>query len=353
VLKKESLNFLKRMLSTPSPSGCEQEIQKVCRDYASRFANTVYKDVHGNQFHVVNPNAPVRVMLAGHVDEISLMVNTINNDGFITFVAVGGVDGAVLGGQRVIVHGSKGPVPGVIGRKAIHLMGEDERGKPLQLHEMWVDIGAKDRRETERLCQPGDPITIDQGFQELRNNLCVARAMDDRIGAFVCLEALRLIAQKKPNVAVFCITTVQEEIGLRGATTSTYGCNPHAGIAVDVGWATDHPRGDADRWGLVKLGQGPIISKGPNINPVVLRQLNEVARKKNIPLQHRAAPRPTGTDANTMQLSRGGVATAVVGIPNRYMHTPVEMISLDDVEHAINLIAEWVLSLKANVSFIP
>lgn len=352
-MRKESHAFLKSLLATPSPSGCEEAIQQVCRDYAKSFADEIYKDVHGNQYHVINKDAPVRIMFAGHVDEISLMVNTITSDGFITFVPVGGVDTAVLGGQRVVVHGTKGPIPGVIGRKAIHLMTEEERGKPLKHHEMWVDIGAKDKKETERLCKVGDAITIDQGYQELRNNLAVARAMDDRIGAFVCLEALRLIAARKPNVAVFCVTTVQEEIGLRGATTSAYGCNPHAGIAVDVGWATDHPRGEGDKWGLVKLGEGPIMSKGPNINPVVHKQLLDVAKKKSIPLQHRAAPRGTGTDANAMQLSRNGVATALLGIPNRYMHTPVEMVSLTDVENTSKLLAEWTLSLKANVSFIP
>jgi putative aminopeptidase FrvX len=353
LIRKESMTFLKSLLATPSPSGGEEAIQKVCKEYCKGFAQEIYKDVHGNQFHVVNKDAPVRIMLAGHVDEISLMVNTINTNGFIHFVAVGGVDTAVLGGQRVVVHGAKGPIPGVIGRKAIHLMEESERGKPYAMHEMWVDIGAKDKKETEKLCKVGDAITIDQGYQELRNNFAVARAMDDRIGAFVCIEALRIIAARKPNVAVYCVTTVQEEIGLRGATTSAYGCQPHAGIAVDVGWATDHPKGDGDRWGLVKLGEGPIMSKGPNINPVVHKQMLDVAKKKGIALQHRAAPRGTGTDANAMQLARGGVATALVGIPNRYMHTPVEMVSLDDVENASKLVAEWVLSLKANVSFIP
>lgn len=353
ILRQESLSFLKKLLATPSPSGFEAPIQRVCKNYAKDFAKKIYKDTHGNQYHVVNEEAPVRVMLAGHVDEIGLMVNTIDSKGFIGFVPIGGVDGAVLGGQRVLVHGEKGPVNGVIGRKAIHLTPPEHRNKPLEMHHMWIDIGAKDQKDAEKLCKVGDAITIDVGYAELRNNKIVARALDDRIGAFTCLEALRLVANKKLNVAVYCVTTVQEEIGLRGATTSAYGCNPHAGIAVDVGWATDHPRGEGDRWGHVSLGGGPILDRGPNINPVVHKGLEDIAKKKRIKVQHRAMPRGTGTDANAMQLSRGGVATALVGIPNRYMHTPVEMVDLKDVENASKLIAEWLLSLKPNASFIP
>jgi len=352
-MRKESLNFLKNLLSTPSPSGFEEEIQKVCKAYMAPYASKIYKDVHGNQYHVLNEKAETRVMLAGHVDEIGLMVNTIDAQGFLGFVPIGGVDSAVLGAQRVQVHGAKGSVPGVIGRKAIHLTPAEDRNKPLELHQMWVDIGASDKKDAEKLVAVGDPITIDAGYMELRNGIVVARAMDDRIGAFVALEATRMLARRKLDVAVYCVTTVQEEIGLRGATTSSYGCNPQAGLAVDVAWATDHPRGEGDRYGQTKLGEGPIISRGPNINPVVHKGLLASAKKHKIPIQHIAAARGTGTDANAMQLSRGGTATAVVGIPNRYMHTPVEMVSLKDVEHASKLIAEWVCTLKPNASFIP
>ncbi|MBI2435516.1 MAG: M42 family metallopeptidase [Candidatus Hydrogenedentes bacterium] len=352
-MRKESLEFLKKLLDTPSPSGFEQEIQKVCRKYIEPFAEEIYKDVHGNQYHVLNKQAKVRIMLAGHVDEIGLMVNTIDDKGFIGFVPIGGVDGAVLGGQRVVVHGAKGPVPGVIGRKAIHLTPEKERNQPLEMHQMWVDIGASNKKDAETVVAIADPITIDVGYRQLRNDMVVARALDDRIGAFVCLEALRLLAGREMSVAVYCVTTVQEEIGLRGAITSSYGCNPQAGIAVDVAWATDHPRGEGERYGQTAIGKGPIISRGPNINPVLHKGLVTAAHKHRLPIQHYAMPRATGTDANAMQLSRGGVATALVGIPNRYMHTPVELVSLKDVVHASKLIAEWISGLKEDVSFIP
>ncbi|HEX72808.1 MAG TPA: M42 family peptidase [Candidatus Hydrogenedentes bacterium] len=352
-MRKESLEFLKQMIHTPSPSGSEGEIQKVCRDYAKPFVDEIYKDVHGNQFHVCNKGSATRIMLAGHVDEIGLMVNTIDDNGFLGVVPIGGVDTAILGGQRVVVHSAKGRVSGVIGRKAIHLTPEKDRNKALELHEMWVDIGAKDKKDAEKIVAIGDSITIDAGFMELRDNKVVARAFDDRIGAFVCLEVMRLIHGRKINVAVYCVTTVQEEIGLRGATTSSYGVHPHAGIAVDVGFATDHPKGDGERYGQAKIGGGPLIDRGPNINPVVHRGLLVAAKKRRIPVQHVAAPRGTGTDANAMQLSRGGVATGLVGIPTRYMHTPVELISLTDVDRACALIAEWICALPKDACFIP
>lgn len=352
-MRKESFDFLKRLLSTASPSGFEQEIQKVCKRYMEPFVEEIHKDVHGNQYHVLNKGADIRIMLAGHVDEIALMVNTIDDKGFLGFVPIGGVDAAVLGAQRVVVHGAKGKVPGVIGRKAIHLTPEKDRNQPLEMHQMWVDIGATSKKDAESVVAIADPITIDVGYQELRNDMVVARALDDRIGAFVCMEATRLLAGRKINVAVYCVTTVQEEIGLRGAITSSYGCNPHAGVAVDVAWATDHPRGEGERYGQTYIGKGPIISRGPNINPVVHKGLVDAAKKHKLPIQHFAMPRATGTDANAMQLSRGGVATAVLGIPNRYMHTPVELVSLKDVEHASRLLAEWIAGLKRNASFIP
>jgi endoglucanase len=352
-MRKESLEFLKAMLATPSPSGFEEKQQAVCRAYAESFVDEVYKDVHGNQFHVRNKDADLRIMLAGHVDELGLMVNTIDDNGFIGFVPIGGVDVATLPGQRVRIHNATGAVPGVIGRKAIHLTPQEDRKKFMEIHQMWIDIGARDREDAESIAAIGDPITIDQDFLPLRDDKIVARALDDRIGAFIILETMRGLEKKKLNVAVYAVTTVQEEIGLRGATTGAYGCNPHAGLAVDVAWATDHPNGEGDRYGHTKIGGGPILDRGPNINPVVRHGLVAAAKKKDIPLQHRASPRGTGTDANAMQLSRGGTATAIIGVPNRYMHTPVELVSLRDVQHCSALIAEWILSLRGDETFIP
>jgi tetrahedral aminopeptidase len=352
-MRKESLTFLKSLVTTPSPSGFEAEAQKVCKAYAKPFADKIYKDVHGNQYHVKNPDAEMRVMLAGHIDEIGLMVNHIDDKGFIRFASVGGVDPAVLGGQRIVIHSDKGPVNGVIGRKAIHLTDPADRGKAVKMHEMWVDIGAKDKKDAQKVVAIGDPATIDVGFVELRDNKVVARGFDDRIGAFIVIEALRLIGKRALKCAVYAVTTVQEEIGLRGAITSAYGVNPHVGIAVDVGFATDYPGGGAERFGEGFINKGPILHRGPNINPVVEKQLVATAKKKKLPYQMSAEPRGTGTDANAIQLSRGGVAAGLISIPNRYMHSPVEVISLTDAENAAKLIAEWLCTLKPGMNFIP
>jgi len=352
-MRKESREFLKKLLATPSPSGSEEVIQDIVKQYVNRYVDDVYKDVHGNQFHVRNPKADLRIMLAGHVDEISLMVHYIDDKGFLSFQPIGGVDPSVLDGQRVQVHTAKESIPGVIGRRAIHLMTQEERGKAMPMHQMWIDIGAKNKAEAEKLVAMGDSVTIDAGYLELRNGRVAARALDDRVGAFVCIEAMRLVAKRKLNAAVYCVTTVQEEIGLRGATTSAYGVNPHAGIAVDVSHATDHPDCDAKKFGAYELDGGPIIARGPNINPVLFKQLTATAKKHKIPYQVEAEPRGTGTDANAMQLSRGGTATGLVGVPNRYMHSPVEMVSLKDVEQCAELIAEWLCSLKTSTNFVP
>ncbi len=352
-MRKESLTFLRKLLTTPSPSGFEPQIQKVCKNYAESFSDNIYKDVHGNQYHVRNPKGELRVMLAGHVDEIALMVHYIDKDGYLSFVPIGGVDASVLDGQRVVVHGEDGDVPGVIGRRAIHLTAEKDRGVAQPMHKLWIDIGAKDRKDAEKVVSIGDPATIDAGVLELRNGRIAARALDDRIGAFVILEALRLLSGKKLKCAVYAVTTVQEEIGLRGATTSSFAVEPHVGIAVDVGHATDYPDCDDKQFGHFELDKGPILHRGPNMNPVVTKQLIETAKKKKIAYQMMGSPRGTGTDANAMQLSRGGVATSLVAIPNRYMHSPVEMVSLDDAEKAAQLIAEWILTLKPVMKFVP
>ena len=352
-MRKESLTFLKKLLSTPSPSGFESNIQKVCKSYVAPYVDEVYKDVHGNQFAVRNPKGKLRVMLAGHVDEIALMINYVDQLGFLGFVPIGGVDPSVLDGQRVVIHTEKGEVNGVIGRRAIHLTDTADRGKPLQMHTLWIDIGAKDQADALKTVSIGDPATINVGYFELKNGRVVARAMDDRIGAFVVIEAMRLIANKKIDCAVYCVTTVQEEIGLRGATTSAYGVDPHVGIAVDVSHATDHPDVDQKRYGFFELDKGPILHRGPNMNPILAKQLVDTAKKSKIPYQMHAAPRGTGTDANAMQLSRGGVATGLIGVPNRYMHSPVEMISLKDAENCAKLIADWLVTVKPSGKYIP
>ena len=353
MMRRESLKFLRELLDAPSPSGFEGPAQRVVREYLRRYADEVRTDVHGNVIAVKNPEGKPRVMLAGHCDEVGFAVSHISDEGFIHFQAIGGVDVAVVIGQKVIIHTKNGPVTGVVGRKAIHLLEGGERDKVPKLHQLWIDIGAKDRKEAEGLVSLGDPITFATQFELMRNEVALARHFDDKIGVFAVCEVMRLLSNKQLSAALYVVSTVQEEIGLRGARTSAFGINPDVGIAVDVEHATDHPGSDKKREGDVKLGKGPVLYRGANINPVVGEMLIEIAKKKRIPYQFKVVTGGTGTDANAIQITRAGVAAGLVGIPNRYMHSPVELVSLRDVENAVKLLAAFVESLTPDTSFIP
>jgi endoglucanase len=347
------LDFLKTLLETPSPSGYERPIQDVVRRYVGDFADRVTTDVHGNVIAVKNPDAPLRVMLAGHCDQIGMLVQHIDAEGFLYVNTIGGWDPQQLVGQRMTVWTAGGPVPGIISRKAIHLLTEEERKQVVKLKDMWLDIGAKDKAEAEGVASIGDPVTLELGFQEMRNNFANSPAMDDKCGLWVCVEALRRASAKKLNCALYAVSTVQEEIGLRGAQTSAYGIDPKVGIAVDVTHATDCPTVDKKQEGDVALGKGPVIYRGPNMNPVVVDKLIEAAKSGDIPYQLAASGRATPTDANTIQITRAGVAAALVSIPNRYMHSAVEMVSLDDVDRAADLLAAFAVRLSGGDDFTP
>jgi len=352
-MNKESLVFLKNLMLQPSPSGFEVPAQKVVRQRMKLFAERVSTDVHGNVIGVLNEKASVKVMLAGHADEIGFMITHVDSNGFLYFAAIGGCDPAVLISQRVCVLASKGVVRGVVGRKPIHMMDQAERGKEIKLDDLWIDIGAKDKKDALKAVGIGDPVVIVPDFIELRNGLVSSRAFDDRVGAWVVTEVLRALAGKKIKVAVYAVSTVQEELGLRGAVTSSYAIKPNVGIAVDVGFSSDFPAGEPKKSGEIALGKGPILHAGANINPVLGKMLCDTARKKGIKYQMQAEPRATGTDANAMQLARGGSAAALVSIPNRYMHTSVEVVSLGDLEATVALIAETISAMSGRESFIP
>lgn len=345
--------FLKQLLETPSPSGYEEKIQEVVRQYVADFADEVTTDLHGNLIVAKNPGAPIRVMLAGHCDQIGLLVSHIDNDGFIYAQTIGGWDPQQLIGQRLTIWSASGPVPAVIARKAIHLLEDDERNKVVKTKDMWLDIGAKKKEEVTEIIRIGDPITLELGMQTMRNNLANAPGMDDKTGLWVCIEALRRAEKQGLNVALYAVSTVQEEIGLRGARTAAYSVDPHVGIAVDVTHATDCPTIDKRQEGDIKLGGGPVIARGPNMNPRVVEGLITSAQAKEIPHQLQGIGRGTGTDANAMQVSRGGVAAGLVSIPNRYMHSAVEMISLDDIDRAADLLAGYAMSLTKDANFTP
>jgi endoglucanase len=281
------------------------------------------------------------------------MVQHIDDNGFLYVQPIGGWDMQILLGQALTVWTRGGPVPAVVSRRAPHLMTGDERNKVPQFTDVWIDIGAKDRKDAETLVTPGDPVTVVLGYRELRNGLVSAPGLDDKVGVWTVMETLRLLKGRPLQASVYCVSTVQEEIGLRGATTSAYGIHPAVGIAVDVCHATDTPGNDKKQLGDTRLGDGPALFRGPNINPRVLEQLRQTAEAHEIPVQVRGAPRATGTDANVIQLSREGVATGLVGIPNRYMHSPVEVVCLADLERAAQLLAEFCARVTPQTEWTP
>ncbi|HEX4129244.1 MAG TPA: M42 family metallopeptidase [Pirellulales bacterium] len=346
-------SFLQRILETPSPSGFERPVQNHVREYLGAHADRITTDLHGNVIAAKNPDAPLRVMLAGHCDQIGMLVQYIDAEGFIYVNTIGGWDPQVLIGQRMTLWGAGGPIPGLIARKPIHLLTDDERKQVVKLKDLWIDIGAKDRDDALSMVKIGDAVTMDLRYQPMRNNFAYATAMDDKCGLWTIVEAFRRAAAHTLDCALFAVSTVQEEIGLRGAQTSAYTVDAQVGIAVDVTHATDCPTIDKKQEGDIKLGGGPVIYRGPNMNPVVVDRLVQCATEANMAFQLAASGRATGTDANTMQVSRGGMATALVSIPNRYMHSPVEMISLEDIDRAADLLAAFVRSLKKDDDFRP
>ena len=354
-MSKANWSFLERFLSTISPSGFEEKAAAVWLSEAAGFADRTWKDLHGNAFAAVNEAGSPRVMLAGHMDEIGLMVSYINDKGYLYVRPIGGWDTQVLPGQRVWIEGKAGRVLGAIGRKPIHLLEDEERKKVVKVEDLWIDIGARSKEEAEKRVSIGDPVVLAYGPERLTDDLVVARGIDDRIGAYVVLEALRLLKDLKPKCAAFAVATVQEEIGLRGARTSAFGLNPKVGIAVDVTFTTDTPgtEGEKKKLSEIELGKGPVISRGANINPKLFALLVETAEREKIPYQIEPAPRGTGTDANAMQLTRAGVATALVSIPNRYMHSPCEIVAFSDLEDAAKLIAHACTRLEDDVDLIP
>jgi len=352
-MNKNTENFLKDLLEMPSPSGFEQNAAKLWRKRVQTFADKTTKDVHGNSMAILNPKAKFTFMLAGHIDEIGLMVTYIDDKGYIFTSQIGGMDPALLIGQRVKIMTEKGDVLGVIGRKAIHQMTPEDRKKNVEMTNIWVDIGVDSKKEALKQVAIGDPMVVDVPYRRLSDDKIVSRATDDKAGAFVVAEVIRQLSKKKLNICVVGVATVQEEVGLRGAITSSYSVKPDAGIAIDVNFASDHPETDQKKLGEVKLGAGPNLHRGPNMNPILQNQLFKTAKKLKMPYQVTAHARGTGTDANAIQLSNGGVATSLISIPNRYMHTPVEVISLSDLDNIIKLLVNFLSNHPANRDYRP
>jgi putative aminopeptidase FrvX len=352
-MREQSLNFLRTLVNTPSPVGHETRGQRVWLDYASQFADETFSDAYGNCVAVLNKGGSPRVMLAGHADEIAMAVNYITDEGFIYVRKMGGVNPAITKAQRLNIHTRNGPVLAVTGNVAPHLMKDDKDQKAPQIHDIFLDIGVNSRKEAEKVLQIGDPITLIDQFEILRDDLAVARAFDNRIGTFAVAEALRLLKESKGklNAEVCAVSNVQEEVGLLGARQIAYSLKPGVALVVDVTHATDYPNINKQQHGDIKIGRGPTLTHGGCNHPVVVTRLEALAKSKKIPLQHEAMSSTSGTDTDAIFWTRGGIPSALISLPNRYMHSPVEVVSLKDLELIPQLLAGFAASVKRDEEF--
>lgn len=352
-MRSESLQFLKTLLNTPSPVGHEARGQRVWLDYVQKFADETFSDAYGNVVAVLNKGGSPRIMLAGHADEIGMTVNYIDADGYIYVRRLGGVDAAIMKAQRVTIHSKKGPVRGVVGNVAPHLTKvEGERRVP-KMEDLFIDIGVSSRADAEKLVRVGDPITLVDEFEVLRGDLAIARAFDNRIGTFAVAEALRLLASDKKKFApeVCAVSNVMEEVGLFGARQIAYSLKPDVALVVDVTHATDYPTVSKILHGDIKIGKGPAVTHGGSSHPEVIRRIEQLAAQLRIPLQHEAVSGTSGTDTDSIFWTRGGIASGLISLPNRYMHSPVELVSLKDLEQIPLLMAAFVRSVKKGEAF--
>ncbi|HZU14018.1 MAG TPA: M20/M25/M40 family metallo-hydrolase [Chloroflexota bacterium] len=351
-MNEDQREFLRRLVETTGPSGYEERAQALWRERVAPVA-PVQIDAMGNAIATLNKDGSPRVIIEAHIDEIGFQVRYIDDDGFLWFSPIGGLDPVTLAGNPVRIMGKSGPVLGVIGRKAAHLVSDEERGKPPKLSSFWIDIGARDRAEAERLVAVGDAGGRAVGMASLQGQVITANSLDDRAGGYVIAEALRRLAAHPPQAAVIALSAVQEEIGLRGAEAGAYAINAPIGIAVDVTYTSDHPQAPKSEIGDIRVGAGPVLSRGANTNPRIFQRLVAAAGAEGISYQVDADPVGAGTDQHAMQIARGAMATGLISIPTRYLHTASEVASLEDIDACVRLLTRFVSDLTADADLIP
>lgn len=351
-MDKKAKSFLHTLLSTPSPSGEEWTIQRKWLDFVKSFADDVQTDIVGNGIGVIHPDAPFKVLLAGHCDEIGFMINGIDDKGFLSFQKVGGISPKIAPGMRVEVLGTHQPITGVVGVRAEHHGGLEEK---VAFEQLYIDCGARDKEEIEKYVQIGDFAVYKREVTHLLNDRISGRGLDNRTGAFIVAEVLRRLARNRPNsnVGVYAVSTISEEIGCHGAYFAGAGIQPNMALACDVTFATDHPGVNTKKHGTFKLDGGPVLAKGSPINRTINQFLESAARKSKIQLQYELTPSGTGTDADRMRFTGTGIPVALVSLPLRYMHAPVETASLVDMEDTIRLICTMIRSLEGNEDLRP
>lgn len=349
-MRQESKLFLEKLISTPSPSGNEVEIQKLWIDYVKDFAHKIETDVIGNVMASVNPDKPFKVMLAGHCDEIAYMVNYIDSNGYIYVAKAGGINPKLALGNKVRILTKTGVLKGVIGVKAEHQGGAKDK---IEAKDIFIDCGANTKDDIKDIVSIGDYVIYDVDYEYMLNNTLVGRGLDNRTGAFIVAEVLRRVSDKNPNVAVYAVSTVNEETNMGGAYFAASHIMPTMGIACDVSFATDYPGIDPTESGCCTLSKGPILSKGAPISTKINEILEKAAIDNNIPVQYELTPRSTGTDADKIRLTNKGVPVALVSLPLRYMHAPCETASLIDIEYEIELLVQAILSMSGNENLNP
>ncbi len=352
-MRQVSLEFLKTLINTPSPVGHEARGQRVWLDYVTEYADETYSDHYGNCVAVLNKGGSPRVMLAAHADEIAMAVSYIDDNGYLYVRRLGGVDPVVSRAQRVHVHTDDGPVLGVIGNVAPHLTKADGDKKYPRMDDLFIDIGVGSKKEAGKLVRIGNPVTLVDEFEILRGDLAVARAFDNRIGTFAVAETLRLLTENRKGLKaeVCAVSNIMEEIGLLGARQIAYSLKPDVAVVVDVTHATDYPSVSKTIHGDVRVGDGPTVTHGGANHPEVVRRLEKVAKALEIPLQHEAQSGTSGTDTDAIFWTRGGIPSALVSLPNRYMHSPVEVVSLKDLTRIPELMAGFARTLKKGEEF--
>ena len=345
-MRQESRDFFLSLLDAAGPSGDERAPARIWRDYAAGFSS-VETDALGSSQAIVNPAGERTLVVMGHIDEIGLAIIHVDEEGYLWFDGVGGWTPSVLVGQRIRILAKDGPIIGVIGKKATHLLDDEERKKPIKLDQLWIDIGASDGDDARARVRPGDLAVIEQPVVELANGRMASRAMDNRTGAFVAAEAARLYAETPGAWRFAGVASVAEEISFAGAHTSAFSIAPQAAIAIDVTHTADYPSVTKNKIGDIRLGGGPVIERGSGVHPGFAEIVAEVAAAEKIPHQFGAAAGSTWTDADAVHRSRGGVATCLVSVPNRYMHSPNEVIELADLEATARLVAAVARNLDA------
>jgi endoglucanase len=352
-MREASLEFLERLINTPSPSGFETRGQRVWLDYVKKHADETETDAYGNAVAWLNKGGSPRLMLAAHADEIAMTVNLINENGFLYVRRVGGIDPAITKAQRVTIHARTGPVRGVVGNVAPHLMKSDGDPKPPKIHDLFIDIGASSRKEAAKRVRIGDPITLNDPFELLHGDLAVARAFDNRIGTFAVAETVRLLREnrRKLKAEICAVSNIQEEVGCLGARQIAYTLEPDVALVVDVTHATDYPTVSQAQHGDIRVGHGPSLTHGGPNHAEVVGRLEKIARAQRISLQHEAISSSSGTDTDVIFWTRGGIPSALISLPNRYMHSPVEVVSLKDLDQIPKLMSAFALSLKRGEQF--